>query len=236
MFQEADGGTLLLDEIGELPLNLQTKLLRMLQEKEIKPIGTGKSVRVDVRVIASTNSDLKAQMARKRFREDLYYRLNVVSIELPPLRERAGDIPLLAGHFLRRFTAEFSRAGLRLDPEAVTVLMTVPWHGNIRELENTIKRGVIMAKEEVITSSDLFPENQSECVITTRDTLQLPYQEAKARVLNSFNQEYLAHVLSQNDGNITHAAGQCGMERQALQQILRRYRIHAEDFRSTPAS
>jgi len=231
LFQEAEGGTLLLAEIGELPLNLQTKLLRVLQEKAVKPIGTGKSVKVDVRVIASTNSDLKDQISRKRFREDLYYRLNVVSILLPPLRERAGDIPLLIRHFQRCFAVEFSKPGLKLSAESMQALMSHPWHGNVRELENTIKRGVILAKGDVVAPCELFTETSPECPNTSQGTLDLPYREAKDLILSSFNREYWTRLLSQNEGNVTHAARQCGMERQALQQILRRYGIHAEHFR-----
>ncbi len=232
LFQEAQGGTLLLDEIGELPVNLQSKLLRVLQEKEIKPIGTSKSIKVDVRVVASTNSDLKKQMLEKKFREDLYYRLNVVSIQMPPLRERAGDIPLLARHFLSRFCEEFSKKGLKLDPEATDSLIAHSWHGNVRELENTLKRAVIMTKGDTITSADLFEEKEGACMVTTKDAMRLPYRKAKEYVLSTFNHEYLSHILSENDGNVTRAARQCGLERQALQQILRRYGICAEDFRS----
>ncbi len=235
LFQEAEGGTVLLDEIGELPLTLQTKLLRVLQEKEVKPVGTGRSIKVDVRVIASTNSNLKEQMEEKRFREDLYYRLNVVSIELPPLRERIGDIPILARHFLSRFAEAFQKPHLKLDPGALEALAANPWQGNVRELENAVKRGVIMAKGEAIVSSNLFPEKEAECLATAKEAIHLPYREAKAQVLSNFTREYLSHLLAQNGGNVTHAARQSGMERQALQQILRRYDIRADDFRPKPA-
>lgn len=230
LFQEADGGTIFLDEIGDLSANLQTKLLRVVQEKEIKPLGHSKSFKVDVRVVASTNRDLKAQMIDNQFREDLYYRLNVLSIELPPLRERLEDIPLLVGHFLKKYTKEFGKDGFKLAPGFMDALFHNSWHGNVRELENAMMRAVIMAKNRTITLSDLSSDIQKKCLVTN-GVNHLPYREAKEQVLTSFSLEYLTHILSNHEGNVTHAAKTCGLERQALQHLLRRYRIKAEDFR-----
>lgn len=230
LFQEADGGTIFLDEIGELPINLQTKLLRVLQEKEIKPLGQSRSIKVDVRVVASTNRNLKAQMSQGDFREDLYYRLKVVSIEIPPLRERPEDIPLLVERFLKKYGKKFGREGLALAPGFIDGLCRNPWHGNVRELENAMKRAIIMAKGLAITLSDLDWDVEDECLVSG-DVKHLPYREAKEQVLTSFNREYLTSVLSDHQGNVTHAAKTCGLERQALQQILRRYSIKAQDFR-----
>ncbi len=230
LFQEADKGTIFLDEIGDLPLGLQTKLLRVLQEKEIKPVGHPRTFKVDVRVVASTNRNLRDLMNEGRFREDLFYRLNVVSLELPPLRDREEDLPLLVEHFLKIYSEKFGKKGLRLAPGFMEIVCQYPWHGNVRELENAIERAVIMARSHAITVSDLTPEVREECAVATC-VKHLPYREAKNGVLTSFNQEYLTHVLSEHQGNVTHAAKKCGLERQALQQLLRRYGIKAEDFR-----
>jgi DNA-binding NtrC family response regulator len=230
LFQEADGGTIFLDEIGDLPTNLQTKLLRVLQEKEIKPLGHPKSSVVDVRVLASTNRKLQELMGTGKFREDLYYRLNVVSIEIPPLRERREDIPLLVEHFFRKYSERFGREDLKLDPGFVAALCRNPWHGNVRELENAVERAIIMAKGRTVTLSDSGSENEENC------SLQFPpghlsYREAKEDVLTRFNLAYLAGVLGEFRGNVTHAARRCGLERQSFQQLLRRYGIKAEEYR-----
>lgn len=230
LFQEAEGGTIFLDEIGELPSNLQAKLLRVLQEKEIRPLGHPRFFKVDVRVVASTNRNLKEQMTAGRFREDLYYRLNVVSVHLPPLRERLEDIPLLVEHFLRKYREEFGKHGVSLEPGLTDALFRNPWHGNVRELENSIKRAIIMSKSPSITLSDLGSEVEEDCLVT-KEVMHFPYHKAKQEVLRSFNQEYLSKVLNQHQGNVTHAAKGCGLERQVLQQILRRYEIKSEHFR-----
>ena len=155
LFQEAEGGTIFLDEIGDLPLQLQAKLLRVLQEKEIKPLGQSRSLKVDVRVLASTNRDLKRQMAEGKFREDLYYRLGVVTISLPPLRERLEDLPLLVDHFLRKYGPDMGKPGISLSKEAMGALLSYEWPGNVRELENLIERMVVITVGEEIKASDL---------------------------------------------------------------------------------
>ncbi|MBN1103752.1 MAG: sigma-54-dependent Fis family transcriptional regulator [Deltaproteobacteria bacterium] len=233
LFQEADGGTLFLDEIGDLPINLQTKLLRVLQEKEVRPLGSSKRHVVDVRVLASTNRNIKEEMARERFREDLYYRLNVISVHLPPLRERPEDIPLLAEHLLQRYAAESDKEELRFGPGLLEELGRMEWPGNVRELENAIRRAIILCRGSAITSADLGPEFEEKCLVT--GTLRdLPYREAKRQVLDTFNREFLSCLLAENQGNVTHAARKCGLERQAFQQLLRRYGIHSENYRNHP--
>jgi DNA-binding NtrC family response regulator len=231
LFQEADGGTLFLDEIGDLPINLQTKLLRVLQEKEIKPLGSPKRLKVDVRVLASTNRNLKEKMAQESFREDLYYRLNVIAIHLPPLRDRPEDIPPLVNHFLKRYAPEYGKEDLRPGPGLVEELSRLDWPGNVRELENTIRRAVILCRGLVITASDLGSEMEEKCVVppALRD---LPYREAKREILDSFNKPYLSGLLTEYQGNVTHAARKSGLERQAFQQLLRRYGIRSEDYRN----
>ncbi len=230
LFQEAEDGTIFLDEIGEIPDRIQTKLLRVLQEKEIKPLGCSRSFKVDVRVVASTNRNLKEEMQTGKFREDLFYRLNVVNVELPPLRERREDIPLLFTHFLDRFAAEFGKEGIRPAPGLLEGLLRHAWPGNVRELENAVKRAVIMSREDRVTPAGMGLEQETPCLVTV-EVNQLPYREAKEEVLNRFNAEYLSRILSEHQGNVTHAARNCGLERQALQQILRRYGIDAAAFR-----
>ena len=230
LFQEAHGGTIFLDEIGDLPMRLQTKLLRVLQEKEIKPLGHTKSFKVDVRVVASTNRNLQERMAARKFREDLYYRLNVVSIELPPLRKRLEDLPVLVDRLQKKYAKEFGKKGLKLSLGFVDALYRHPWHGNVRELENTVKRAIILSKSNVISVADLAPEVK-EVNQFPDPVIHLPYRKAKAHVLSRFNHEYLTRVLRLFKGNVTHAAKQCGLERQSLQHLLRRYDIKAQAFR-----
>ncbi|MGQ9858551.1 MAG: sigma-54-dependent transcriptional regulator [Thermodesulfobacteriota bacterium] len=229
LFQEAHGGTIFLDEIGDLPQDLQSKLLRVLQEREIKPLGCSRSFKVDVRVLASTNQDLREQIAKGGFREDLYYRLNVVSIHLPPLRQRMEDVPLLAQHFVERYASKLGKRGMRISPETMEALLSHSWPGNVRELENTIQRALILARSDTITQGDLFREGvQGDDHWPS--IFHLSYREAKGRVLSHFHKVYLSRLLEEHRGNVTKAAQACGMERQALQQLLRRYNLHRENF------
>jgi DNA-binding NtrC family response regulator len=233
LFQEAEGGTLFLDEIGDLPINLQTKLLRVLQEREIKPLGSPKHLKVDVRVLASTNRDLKEKMAKGEFREDLFYRLNVIALHLPALRERPEDIPLLTAHFLEKYAGEYHKPGLQLRADLAEELSRLQWPGNVRELENTIRRAVILCRGPVITPSCLGTEIEEKCTVPPA-LHDLPYREAKQKIMNAFNRDYLSALLTRHQGNVTHAAGQCGLERQAFQQLLRKYGLKSEDFRVQP--
>lgn len=230
LFHEADGGTIVLDEIADLPTSLQTKLLRVLQEKEIKPLGQSRSATVDVRVIASTNRNLKELMSTGEFREDLYYRLNVVSIEVPPLRERREDIPLLVEHFFRKYSKKFGRENLELGRDFIAAMCDNPWNGNVRELENVVERAIIMAKGRTLSIPDQCSENRERRSLKCPAN-GLPYREAKEEVLNRFNMDYLSGVLGEFKGNVTHAARRCGLQRQSFQQLLRRYGISAEEYR-----
>ena len=164
-FAQADEGTLLLDEINSASPDLQVKLLRVLQDRTFERVGDGAPQRVDVRVVAASNSDLQAEVAAGRFREDLYWRIDVVAVELPPLRERPGDLPLLAEHFLRRFAAEYGKGVARIHPDALSVLAACAWPGNVRQLANALERAVLMAKGEVLLPADLAPELQEEAVL-----------------------------------------------------------------------
>ena len=235
LFLEANGSTLLLDEIGDLPIPLQTKLLRVLQEKEIMPLGQTKSLTVDVRVLASTNQDLEEKMRLGLFREDLFYRLNVVTITMPPLRKRPEDIPALAQHFLAVFAKAYDREDLAFTSEAVPGLVKRHWKGNVRELQNVIKRAVLLAEGSTISAKQLAepePDLEASTPRPITDNLQtLHYNSAKQRLVEDFSASYLANALQQNGGNVTAAAQASGMNRQAFQKLLRRFGLAAEKFR-----
>lgn len=234
LFLEAEGGTICLDEIGEISPTLQTKLLRVLQDKEIRPLGETRGFKVDVRIIASTNRDLAQKIRENVFREDLYYRLNVLSIHMPPLRDRPEDIPFLVDHFLKKFCLEFNKGPKTISPRLMHGLIAHPWRGNVRELENVVSRAVLLSAGHEIAPEDIewVDDSSAECLAT--DAIKdLPYKEAKAKVLERFNKEYLAALLLRHNSNVTRAAKECGLERQALQQVMRRYGIKSKDFAPT---
>ncbi len=233
LFQEADGGTLFLDEIGDISPAIQAKLLQVLEDKEFRPLGRNRSVKVDVRMVAATNSDLKARMAAGEFREDLYYRLCVVEVGLPPLSERPDDIPLLVDHFLTRHSPAAGEAPKRVPPELMAQLVAHPWPGNVRELENLIRRGVVMSGGEDVTPEAIGWQAVS-CVadLETDDLSDIPYREAKEEVLSQFNRRYIRKALEMTGGNVTRAAKRSRIERQSFQQIMRKYDIRSEAFRT----
>jgi two-component system response regulator AtoC len=214
LFEEANGGTIFLDEIGDIGASMQAKLLRVLQEYEIKRVGGQEWIRVDVRVVAATNRNLQQLVERGTFREDLFYRLKVVTILLPPLRDRREDIPLLAEYFVRRYAARSGKAISHLTAEAMTLLTEHPWPGNIRELEHCIERAVALASGQVLTPDDLAPELRGSIDSTLF---------RGAPTLEEVKRRYLAHVLQETGGNISRAAGILGVERRSLQRMLRRY-------------
>lgn len=231
LFWEARGGAIYLDEIGDISPSLQTKLLRVLQEKEIRPLGATRPYKVDVRIIASTNQDLARKIGDKTFREDLYYRLNVLTLQMPPLRERKEDIHLLADHFLKKYRNKFEKGPKKLSEGLMGRFAEYSWPGNVRELENVIRRAVLLASGEIITADDVeWSDSGVEKSIITENMKKLPYKEAKAALLERFHHEYIARALSANDGNVTRAARDMGLERQALQQVMRRYGIKSKDF------
>ncbi|AKF79702.1 Fis family transcriptional regulator [Myxococcus fulvus 124B02] len=239
LFEEAHGGTLFLDEIGDLPLPVQVKLNRALQEREVRRVGTTVPVKVDVRVVAATHRDLSAEVAAGRFREDLYYRLNVVTVRLPSLRERREDIPLLAMHFL-------ARAGRpevdSFTPEALRALSTYEWPGNVRQLENAVARAVAVARGTRITPEELPPEvltapraasTAPGVRATTESLAKLPYREAVDGARDTVSREYLTALMQEFGGNVTHAAERAGMERESLHRLLKRYGVRSDDFKRT---
>lgn len=234
LFLAADGSTILLDEIADIPLSIQTKLLRVLQEKEIRPLGTTKSIKVDVRVIASTNQDLEKKIEEGTFREDLFYRLNVVSITMPSLKEIAEDIPLLAQSFLEKYSKEYGKEGLEFAPESIRCLMQREWKGNVRQLQNVVKRAVLLASGSVIWPSDIPTDNGQDSgiqMLTMPCVSHLPYKQAKEEILSRFSVAYLTKILQEAKGNVTLAAKKCGLERQSLQRLLRKYQVDPSGFR-----
>ncbi|MCP4114248.1 MAG: sigma-54-dependent Fis family transcriptional regulator [Desulfobacteraceae bacterium] len=236
LFQEADQGTLFLDEIGDISPTIQTKLLRVLQEREIKPLGDTKSVKIDVRIIASTNRNLHQKISDGEFREDFFYRLNVFTIELPPLRERITDIPAIAQHLVTKHCKNLNRPEKRISPKLMARLMEQTWPGNVRELENALIQGILSAESDTISCPDipLGPAGTSSLPPDHLDqeTLhKLPYKEAKEEMLTRFNHNYIGAMLSLSGGNVTKAAKRCKLERQALQQIMKRFKISADKFR-----
>ena len=230
LFAAADGGTLFLDEVGDLPPMAQVKLLRVLQEGETKRVGSDKTRLVDVRVIAATNVHLQQRMVEGRFREDLYYRLNVVTVTLPPLRERREDIPLLAFHFLRKYAARADRPVREISPEALRALQNHDWRGNVRELENAIEYAVVFCSGEVVGVSDLplatstapASERGEQRLALPAGLLDLPYRDAKQLALNAFEQGYFAALLERNGGNVSQAARQAGLDRSNFRRAAKR--------------
>ena len=232
LFEAAEGGTICLDEIGEIPLSVQTKLLQVLEDKQIKPLGQTRTIQVDVRVIASTNQDLQAKLISKEFREDLYYRLNVINLHMPALRDRQEDIPLLAQHFVKHFTAVYEKPLQGISGDFLRQLTLRRWPGNVRELANTIQRAVVMSSGSILNAEDSGnSDTTAPPEPEDRSLLSLPYHEAKHQVLKTFTTRYLHHLLDCSDGNVTRAALQCGLERQSLQQIMKKYGIRSDGYK-----
>jgi DNA-binding NtrC family response regulator len=235
LFIEADESTILLDEIGDIPVPLQTKLLRALQEKEIQPLGQNRILSIDARVIASTNQNLEAKIKAGVFREDLFYRLNVVSITMPRLEEMNEDIPLLIHHYLDLFRKRYGRNKVEISQSAVNYLCQRKWPGNIRELRNMIKRLVLLSADNRIELSDVEEKvdqkKDNNLLAGINDLCDLSYGDAKSEMLKHFSIQYLCNLLQRHHGNVTKAAADCGMERQGLQRLMRRYNVVSSDFK-----
>jgi DNA-binding NtrC family response regulator len=219
-FQMANGGTLLLDEIGEMPLALQSKLLRVIEDKRVTPIGSDRMLEIDVRFIATTNKDLLAEAERGAFRRDLFYRLAVMPIRVPPLRDRPGDVALLAQHFLEVSARRAKKPVRAIAPAAMQALSRYAWPGNVRELENVIERAVIVARGDTITEVDRFLNGEGE---RPRVDLTLPFRDAKARVIEEFERAYIAGVLEAHGGKLTAAAKHADMDPKNFSEKLTRW-------------
>ncbi len=217
----ASGGTLFLDEIGDMPLALQVKLLRVLQEREVRPVGATQALKVDVRVISATHRDLKSACAQGRFREDLYYRLNVVSLALPPLAQRREDVPLLAGHFLSTLAARYGRDLRGFAPEAMEILVASPWRGNVRELQNVVEKCVALGTTHVIPASLV-----QRALDAPADELA-SFDEARAE----FERRYLTSLLRTTGGNVSQAARLARRNRSDFYSLLNRHSLDPAAFK-----
>jgi two-component system response regulator HydG len=234
LFEEAGGGTIFLDEIADLPLAMQVKLNRVLQERKVRRVGAADELPVDVRVIAATNVDLKARVAAGQFREDLYYRINVLHLELPPLRDRREDIPALAAFLLERHGARREERPEGFTEEALSALVTYAWPGNVRELENAIERALAVTDGPRIELEALPSEVAG--VLRPRAThgteVHLTYREVVDLARDRASREYLIALMRELGGNVTEAARRAGMERESLHRLLKRYGVRSEDFKS----
>jgi DNA-binding NtrC family response regulator len=217
-FAAADSGTIFLDEVGDMSLETQAKVLRVLQEREFERVGGNRTIRVDVRVIAATNKDLLQMVQEEKFREDLFYRLNVVPIAMPPLRERREDIPLLATHFLREVVSRYGRGPATLSPDAYGLLLSASWPGNVRELKNMIEAAAVLCAGSEIQAADL---RLSQPARAPEVSDSFTFKEAKQQVVEAFERDFIGRALRRHQGNITRAAEEIGMHRQQLQQKIR---------------
>jgi DNA-binding NtrC family response regulator len=232
LFERADGGTLFLDEIGDINLEVQTKLLRVLQEMSFERVGSSQPITVDVRILAATHQDLEALIRAGRFREDLFYRLNVVKIDMPPLRERAEDIPLLAQHFVEKY-ARPGEPPRQVSPQAMEVLLQCRWSGNIRQLENAIERACVTSRDGVIRPEDLPPE------LTAPQAAKLPFNIDLERPLPDLlrditmevEQQYIRKALKKSHGNIGRCARICGLSRRSISAKIAEYKINKTVFK-----
>ncbi|MFQ5722875.1 MAG: sigma-54-dependent transcriptional regulator [Terriglobia bacterium] len=225
LLELAHTGTLFLDEIGELSPALQAKLLRTLQERELRRLGGEKTIPVDIRVIAATNRDLRAAIANKEFREELYYRLNVINVPLPALRERREDLPLLANHFLKQFRHQYRRVATSLSPEVTKLFLSYDWPGNIRELQNVLQHALLVAEEECVRLSDLpdylqaaFPQ-------------ELSFRTLRQKQAEGVEKPFLVELLRKHRGNVSEAAAEARMTRKMIYRLAKRFDIDLDQFR-----
>ena len=221
LFQAAEGGTLFLDEIGDMPVALQVKLLRVLQERKVRPLGSNRDIEINVRIISATHRDLPKAMARGEFREDLFYRLNVVNLKIPPLSERTEDIPLLANHLLRQSADRHKPFVRAFSSDAMKRLMAAKWPGNVRQLVNVIEQGV------ALTSSPVIGDALVEQALEGENTALPTFVEAR----NQFELNYLRKLLQITKGNVTHAARMAGRNRTEFYKLLSRHELDANDFK-----
>ncbi|MES9994709.1 sigma 54-interacting transcriptional regulator [Desulfovibrio aminophilus] len=232
LFQTADGGSLLLDEIGDLPPHLQPKLLRALEEGAVRPVGGSENIKVDVRILASTNQNLESRVASGAFREDLFYRLNVLTVRVPSLRERPNDIPILVRHYLRETCGELDAGGKELADDALDYLSCRPWPGNVRELLNFVRRLVVFCPGPMITQAQVRLLDTPGGGPTPAISRLEIYKDAKHRLVDDFTRSYMQRLLEETGGNVSQAARLSGLERVSLQKILRRLGMAAEGFRN----
>lgn len=236
-FEYAAGGTLLLDEIGEVSPAMQVKLLRVLQEKEIQRVGGNDTIPVDVRILATTNRDLEEAVAAGTFRSDLFYRLNVVRIQVPPLRARMEDVPLLAAHFLKLFCEKSTRTLSGFSTEVMNTLLTYDWPGNVRELANVVERAAVMATGPLITQLEL-PDRAVPAALQAAPCfdLNLPFKEGRQKVITDYERAYLSECLRFHKGNIAQSAQRCGIDTKTFYRKMQDYGLDKRDFKKSEDS
>ncbi|HOX27640.1 MAG TPA: sigma-54 dependent transcriptional regulator [bacterium] len=234
-FEEADGGTIFLDEIAEFSIHLQTKLLRVIQEGEFSRVGESKVRKVNVRIIAATNRDLEAAVKSGSFREDLYYRLNVIRIKMPSLRERIEDIPQLARHFTLKYSEKIDKNITGISDEVITIFSRHAWPGNVRELENIVERAVIFCDSSSILPHHLpdgmTSDSQNPCFATEHSFKNMSYKDAKNAIVKNFNREYIVNLIKNCGGNISEASRKSGIDRGGLYRLIRKYELD-DDLRN----
>jgi DNA-binding NtrC family response regulator len=226
LIKEADGGTLFLDDINSLPLSAQAKFLRFLQEKEYRPLGSTKVRYADVRVIAAANINLDKAVREGKLRQDLYYRLNIIPLMLPTLKDRQGDIPLLAQHFLKKCAEKLDKTVTEFAPHAMQKLQLYNWPGNVRELESVVERAVLFSEQPVIRDVDIVSQNNKGTAC------QESFNEAKSKVITQFEIDYIQTLLRINKGNITKAAQVAQKNRRAFWQLIRKHQIDVQTFKT----
>jgi transcriptional regulator with GAF, ATPase, and Fis domain len=232
LFKVADGGTLFLDEVANISLSTQAKLLRVLQEREVTPIGGTQPIPINIRLVAATNRSLKTMVAEGTFREDLFFRLNIIPIDIPPLRERKGDLPLLVSHFLKKYSQEMGTDIKGLAPDAIKLLEGYPFPGNVRELENIIERAFVLAEGEIISKEDLeiSAVGDEEVVFagyvpTSADELKELKRHVRERAVEPIEKAFVINALERNNWNVTKAAEETGMQRPNFQGLLKKLGI-----------
>ncbi|MBI4196869.1 MAG: sigma-54-dependent Fis family transcriptional regulator [Deltaproteobacteria bacterium] len=238
LFEEADHGTLFLDEIGEIPPSMQVKLLRVLQDGEIRRVGGSEVKHVDVRILSATNKDLYQKVKQGSFREDLFYRLNVITLYLPSLRDKKEDIPLMAYHFMKKYVAKTGKKVGQISLDAMQALQAYDWPGNVRELENVIERAVVLTEGDGISARDLPSKLLGEVFYAPdpkhngeEDILRLPYHKAKERTIHLFNRSYVSQLLRYAEGNISIASVQAGMDRSNFKKIIKKCEVSVREFK-----
>ncbi len=233
LLETGNGGTVFMDEIGDLSATMQAKLLRVLQERQFRRVGGREMLQLDIRVIAATNRNLEELMREGKFRDDLFFRLNVVSLVLPPLRERPEDIAPLANFFLDQLSQKARKTGVAISSAAMMILERYGWPGNIRELKNVVQRALSVAECGQITPLDLPAEFlESTCGDEPPADANSSFRTAKSRALGDFEREYFSRLLTESGGNVSEAARRAGMRRTALHRLLAKYGIHTNEFRN----
>lgn len=231
LLEAASGGTFFLDEIGDMPLVLQAKLLRVLQERKLRRVGGNDEVDVDVRIVAATSRDLDQMVQERRFREDLYYRINVVRIDLPPLRERGDDLGLLAEHFTLRYSREMERRVPAITPAAYSLMRSYHWPGNIRELQNVLRRAIVLSDDDRITTDEL-PVSLVAAAGAADGTPGKGFFDIRNEYLARFEREYFESLLRRHGGNVKESAREAGLPRGSLYRLLKSHAVDPADFRN----